>query len=98
LAFFIIISIINLIRKKQVRNYILILSFLLAYLSILAQSSFALSERFHLPALPFLIILAAHGISQVNIKNQRYFLPYLILLVIGVVIWNAFKLAGRGML
>ena len=98
LAFFIVIAIISLIRKKLVRKYILILAFLLAYLSILAQSSFALSERFHLPALPFLIIMAAYGITQVNQKNHKLFIPYLAIIVIAVIAWNAFKLAGRGYL
>jgi hypothetical protein len=96
LAFFIVIAIITIVRKKLVRKYILLLSFLLAYLSILAQSSFALSERFHLPALPFLIILAAYGITQVNQKNQKLFIPYLVIIVVAIIAWNAFKLAGRG--
>ncbi|MDT8394524.1 MAG: glycosyltransferase family 39 protein [Bacteroidales bacterium] len=96
LAFFVVISLISFIRKRQLRKYILILSFLLAYLAILAQSSFALSERFHLPALPFLIILAAYGITRVNFKNQRFYIPYLALMVLVVIAWNVFKLAGRG--
>jgi hypothetical protein len=96
LAFFVLISLISFIRKRQLRKYILILSFLLAYLAILAQSAFALSERFHLPALPFLVILAAYGVTQLNEKNRRFYVPYLILLVLGVIAWNAFKLAGRG--
>jgi hypothetical protein len=62
----------------------------------LAQSSFALSERFHLPALPFLIILAAYGITNINYKNHKYYIPYLLLIGIIIIAWNAFKLAGRG--
>lgn len=98
LAFFIAISLIVLIRKRMVRKNIFILSFLLAYLAILAQSPFAISERFHLPALPFLIILAAFGITQINRKNKSFYLPYLILIVIVIIGWNWFKLAGRGLI
>jgi hypothetical protein len=96
LAFFILISIIDIIKRKLLRKYLLILSFLLSYLIILAQSSFALSERFHLPALPFLIILAAYGITKINVKYHKYYLPYLLVICVIIIAWNAFKLAGRG--
>jgi hypothetical protein len=98
LAFFVIISLISFIRKRQLRKYILILSFFLAYLAILAQSRFALSERFHLPALIIFLILAAYGITQVDFKNKKYYIPYLVFLIIVIIGWNWFKLAGRGVL
>ena len=97
LAFFSILSVIYFIRKKLLRKHILILSFLLAYLAILAQSAFALSERFHLPAMPFVLILAAYGISKLGKKGHRFFVPYIIILVLIIVAWNTFKLAGRGL-
>jgi len=96
LAFFVLLSLITFISKRQLRKYVLILSFLLAYLAILAQSSFALSERFHLPALPFLLMLAAYGVTLVNIKSKKNFIPYLTILVLIIIAWNAFKLIGRG--
>ena len=98
LAFFVLLSLISFIRKRQFRKYILILSFMLAYLAILAQSRFALSERFHLVILPIFLILAAYGVTQVNKKNKKYFIPYLVFLVILVIGWNWFKLSGRGMI
>ena len=98
LGFFVLISIVVFIRRRNIRKYILIVSFLFSYLAILAQSSFALSDRFHLPSLPFVIILAAYGITQINIKNKTFFVPYLVLIIVMIVAWNAFKLAGRGML
>jgi len=98
LAFFVLLSLISFIRKRQFRKHILILSFMLAYLAILAQSRFALSERFHLVVLPIFLILAAYGYSLVNKKNKKYYIPYLVFLVILVLGWNWFKLSGRGMI
>jgi 4-amino-4-deoxy-L-arabinose transferase-like glycosyltransferase len=96
--FFVIISLIAIIKRGMIRHYLLILFFILFYLAILANSGFALSERFHLPLLPFYAILAAFGITQMNKKNKRYFIPYLIIISIIIVGWNWFKLAGRGMI
>lgn len=98
LAFFVLVALVDIVRKRQFRKYILILSFIFGYLAILAQSSFALSERFHLPALPFIIILAAYGLSILNFKSQKYYVPYLVIIVLITIAWNAFKLAGRGMI
>jgi len=97
-AFFVILALILILKRKLVRLYVLILVFLLSYLFILASSAFAISERFHMPVLPFLTIFAAYGITQINQRNQRYFLPYLILIGVAIIGWNWFKLAGRGVL
>jgi hypothetical protein len=95
-AFFVLIAFFALYKKKQLTEHVLIIALLLSYLVILALSGFALSERFHMPAVPFLLILAGYGVSQMNNKNVRFYIPYLV--IIGLVIfgWNWFKLAGRG--
>ncbi len=97
-AFFVIIALLVLIKQKIWRNHLLIIIFILSYLAILAKSGFALSERFHLPAVPFLLILAAYGITQMNYKNARYYVPYLIVMALVIIGWNWFKLAGRGLI
>lgn len=96
LGFFILLALIVLIRTKQYKKHIFILSFLLVYLGILTLSKFAISERFHMPAYPILIVLAAYGISKLDLKNSKYYIPYLILIGIVIIGWNWFKLAGRG--
>jgi len=96
-AFFVILALILMLKRKKWRNHILILSFIAAYCFILAKSSFAISERFHLPIVPFLLILAAFGITQLNKSNKVFFIPYVILIVMIIIGWNWFKLAGRGM-
>ena len=95
-AFFVILAFVLLYRRKMLRKHVLILSFVIAYLFILAKSSFAISERFHLPVVPFLLILAAFGITQMHPGNKKYFMPYIVLVIILVIGWNWFKLAGRG--
>ena len=97
-SFFVVLALILFFKRKILRKHILILSFIFAYLFILAKSSFAISERFHMPVVPFLLILAAYGITQINYKNKKYYIPYLIFVVILIIGWNWFKLAGRGVI
>jgi len=97
MAFFVILSIVLLIKRKLIRKYIFLLSFILFYFFALARSSFAISERFHMPILPFIIILGAWGITQINKQNKKLFIPYLVFLALIIIGWNWFKLAGRGM-
>lgn len=97
-AFFIIIALLTMYRQKIFRSHLLVLALPASYLVVLANSGFALSERFHLPLLPFLIILAAFGITQINSKNIKWYVPYVIIIAALILFWNWFKLAGRGML
>lgn len=95
-AFFVLIALFTLYKKKLLTQHILILALLLSYLVILAMSGFALSERFHMPAVPFLLILAGYGITQMDNRNVKYYIPYLVLIGLVIFGWNWFKLAGRG--
>jgi len=97
LAFFAIFSLFWLLKTGKWRDHLLIISFSLGYLVVIALSAFAHSERFHLPALPFLLILAAVGISQQKNKSKKYYLWYLVFLFVAIVGWSWFKLAGRGL-
>lgn len=97
LAIFVIFSIIQLVRRKEFRKHILLYSYTFCYLLTLAFSNFAHSERFHLPALPFLMIMAAYGICNLNKKEfviAKYYFPIMIIVAI---VWNYIKLAGRGL-
>lgn len=94
-VFFVFLAFYALYKHKQLRNHILLFSILFSYLFVLASSGFALSERFHLPIVPFLLIFAAYGISQLTLKSKKYYIPYLVLVSVIVVGWNWFKLAGR---
>ena len=94
-AFFVMLALFTIIKMKRYPFHILIISFLMAYLGVIASSKFAISERFHLPAVPVLLVFASYGITQ--LKNERYYVPYLILIAIFILGWNWFKLAGRGL-
>lgn len=96
-AFFVYVALWMLVKKRLWRRHILLLSVLFSYLLILASSGFALSERFHMPIAPLLLILAAFGVSQMNMKNRKYFIPYLMIVSVIIVGWNWFKMAGRGL-
>lgn len=97
MAFFVLFALFVVIKNKTWRNYILIGAFTLAYLVVIASSSFVHSERFHQPALPFELIMAAYGISMVKNKVKNYYIVYLIFIFAAIVGWSWFKLAGRGL-
>jgi len=97
LAFFVIFAMIWIFKEGKWREYITMGAFTIGYLMIIAMSSFAQSERFHQPALPFLLVFAAFGISKVTTTQKKYFTWYMAFIFIAIVAWSWFKLAGRGM-
>lgn len=96
MAFFVLFALFWLITKKKWRDFSLIGAFMLGYLIIIALSAFAQSERFHQPALPFILMFAAFGISKTTNQTKQYFTWYMFLLFVVIIFWNWFKLAGRG--
>ncbi len=82
---------------KNWRNLSLIGSFAIAYLGIISSSGFANSERFLLPALPILLIMAAYGISLLNAKNYRFVKIWYYVVPVMAIAWAFFKLGSRGL-
>lgn len=82
------------------RKYVLPLAILCGYLVVLVFSSFAQSERFHLPILPFSLMFAAYAISKMNEVwwIKKYYPYWCALMFVAAIAWNWFKLAGRGMI
>jgi len=97
MAFFCIFGLLWIVKNNKWRDYILIGSFTIGYLIVIAMSAFAQSERFHQPAMPFLLMFAAFGISKVTNKSKIYFTWYLVFIFAAIVAWSWFKLAGRGL-
>ncbi len=95
-SFFVLVALILLIKWKEWREHLLIITFFSTYLIIIAMSNFAVAERFHLPAVPFLLCLAAYGMTHITRKEKKWFLPYVVLIVLAVIAWNYIKIAGRG--
>lgn len=82
------------------RKYVLPLAILSGYLVVLVFSTFAQSERFHLPILPFTLMFSAYGISKMNEVwwIKKYYTYWCALMFVAAIAWNWFKLAGRGMI
>jgi len=95
-AFFTMLAIFLLFYRKKWREHTLILAFLVGYLVVIALSNFAHSERFHLPSLPFALIMAAYGISQMDNQKKKYFNWWTMLIFVAIIGWSWIKLAGRG--
>ena len=82
---------------KNWRNLSLIGSFVIAYLGIVSTSGFANSERFLLPGLPVLLIMAAYGVTLLNAKNYKFIkIWYWVVPIMGFA-WAFFKLGSRGL-
>lgn len=96
---FTIFSMIMLLLSGKWREHMLPLSFMLGYLVVLTMSTFAQSERFHQPVMPFEFMFAAYGLSIVVTKKKykRWFTYWCGLMFVACVAWNWFKLAGRGL-
>ncbi len=97
MAFFALFCLFFMIKEKKWRDHLLILSFTLGYLLVIAMSAFAQSERFHQPALPFILILAAYGVNNISNKEKKYFKWYMAFIFVVLIAWSWFKLSGRGM-
>ena len=82
---------------KNWRNLSLIGSYVIAYLGIISSSGFANSERFLLPALPGLLIMAAYGISLLNAKNYKFVKLWYYVVPVMIIAWAYFKLGSRGL-
>ena len=96
---FTIFALILLLISGKWRDHMLPLSFMVGYLIVLVFSSFAQSERFHQPVMPFEMMFAAYGLSIVVTKRKykRWFGYWCGLMFIACIAWNWFKLAGRGL-
>ena len=98
LAFFVMFGLFMMLKQKKWKEHLLILSFMLGYLMVIALSAFAHSERFHQPALPFILIFASYGISNISNNEKKYFKLYIGIIFVAIVVWSWFKLAGRGII
>ena len=82
---------------KNWRNLSLIGSFVIAYLGIVSTSGFANSERFLLPGLPILLIMAAYGVTLLNAKNYKFIKIWYWVVPLMAFGWAFFKLGSRGL-
>ena len=84
------------IIRKEWRKYILLIAITCGYLIVIAFSSFAHSERFHLPVLPFSMLLAAYGVSLTQSKHKKYYVLWLCAMIFADILWSWIQIKGRG--
>lgn len=92
-----IFALFSLLMSGNWRRHVLIIAIGCGYLIVIALSAFAHSERFHLPALPFALMLVAYGISISGNKQKKWYNYWLIFIFVANIAWAWFKLRGRGM-
>ena len=99
LSGFTIFAMVMLLMSGKWREHLLPLSFMLGYLVVLVMSTFAQSERFHQPIMPFEMIFAAYGLSVALTKKKykRWYTYWCGLMFVATIAWSWFKIAGRGL-
>ena len=95
---FVLIAIFSaLFITKNWRNLSLIGSFVFAYLGVVSISGFSNSERFLLPGLPILLIMAAYGVTLLDEKNYKFIKIWYWVVPVMAFAWAFFKLGSRGL-
>ena len=82
---------------KNWRDLSLLGSFVIAYLGIISTSGFANSERFLLPGLPVLLIMAAYGVTLLDAKSYKFVKIWYWVVPLMAFGWAFFKLGSRGL-
>ena len=97
LAFFSMWCFVAAIRQKRCRDFSLIGTFTLLYVLMIAFSFAFNSERYHQPALPGMLMMAAYAMTRFKRKDFAFYYSYNVLLLAAIVVWNYLKLAARGL-
>ena len=99
-SFFVIIVLLMMLISDEWRRHVFILAYTVGYHLVLVMSNFAQSGRFHMPVWPMLMLFAAYGIQIAkNNKRVRKWFPMVLVAEVAIcLVWNWFKLKGRGMI
>ena len=97
MGLFALLAIYESIRRKKIRDFAMIGSFVIAYLGVVSLSGFSNSERFLLPGLPCLIMMWAYGISTLRANTYRLLTPWCFVVFAMEIGWAYFKLGSRGL-
>jgi hypothetical protein len=97
MSYFTIMALLILLVSGKWRKHVLPIAVLCGYLVVLVFSSFAQSERFHLPILPLTLMFAALGISLMkeNPWIKRYFNYWCVLMYLAAIAWNWWQRVRR---
>jgi len=94
---FTVFALVMLLLNGDWRKHTLPIAMMMGYLAVIAFSNFAHSERFHQPALPFELMFAAYGVSQLQKKHVKWIDYWMLIILVANLGWSWFKLAGRGL-
>ena len=97
IAFFAMLAFVIAFRQKKWRDFSLIGTYELSYLAIIMFSFVANSERYHEPAVPLIMLMAAYAMTHLRRKELKIFYVYCGLLFVALVVWNWLKLSARGL-
>lgn len=100
MSFFTIIALFTLLFSGEWRKHVLPLAIMCGYLVVLVFSRYAQSERFHQPILCFELMFAAYAISRIRERKiyMTWYSIWLCVMFLAAILWNGFKLKGRGMI
>jgi hypothetical protein len=93
--YFAILGLIIVVRKHLKEGSILIF-FILSYLFVITSAANSFQDRFHLPMVPYIIIIMSVGFIESKAKWISRWDWYLIFLFITHLSWSVFKLNIRG--
>ncbi|MCR5659266.1 MAG: glycosyltransferase family 39 protein [Bacteroidales bacterium] len=96
-AFFAMLAIVIAFRQRKWRDFSLIGAYELSYLLIIMFSFTANSERFHEPAIPLIMLMAAYAMTHLRHKDLKIFYVYCGALFVALMVWNWLKLSARGL-
>ena len=96
MAFFAMLSLVIAVRQRKWRDFSLIWAFELSYLTIVVFTFTSNSERYHEPAIPLILVMAAYAMTHLRHKDMKFLYVYCGLLFVALFVWNWLKLAARG--
>jgi hypothetical protein len=82
--------------RKNFRNSSILILFSFGYLYVITAAGNSFLDRFHLPLVPFLIIAMTVGMLNSKPVWIKRWNIYLVVIIIGQVLWTIFKLNIRG--
>ena len=97
LAFFAMLALVVVFRQRKWLDFSLIGAYELSYLAIIMFSFAANLERYHEPAIPLLVLMAAYAMTHLYRKDLKLFYLYCGLLFVALFAWNWLKLSARGL-
>ena len=97
LAFFAMLAIVIAVRQKKWRDFSLVGAYELSYLAIIMFTFTSNSERFHEPAIPLILVMAAYAMTHLRRKDLKLFYVYCGVLFVALIAWNWLKLSARGL-